>query len=521
MSSPSSSMVNSGFLGWVARIGNKLPNPFMLFAALAVITLLLSWICSVFGVSVTYMAAPRGGGALVETTVQVRNLLTESYFQETIKDFVKIYITFAPLGIVMVTMLGIGYVQDSGFFDAFMRKTLLKCPAFMVTFAIAVMGVCANISGNAGIIISTTLAAAIFASLGRNPILGAVLGYAAGHGGFTANLIITADDALLSGITRAAADSAGIIAPVGPLMNWYFMIPATLVIGVVATVVTEFVMPRYVNAKGEVSTEALAEQALTKDQERGLRWALWSFLVFLALLLIGTLPANGILRNADGSFLPNSPLTNGVVFLIVALFFFVGTGYGLGAKTITSQHQVPKLMAGGLRDSLIYFVVCFPAAYFIHFFGSSKLSTILSVKGAMMLQQFEFTGVPLAVTFILLVAFLNMFLTSGSAKWMILAPIFVPMFAAVGFSPALTQMAYRIGDTCTNPVAPINYFIPIIIMIMERYKKDSDGEIGIGNVISMTLPYSMGYLVCLIGMLCIWMLFSMPLGPGAGLWMGS
>ena len=176
-------------------------------------------------------------------------------------------------------------------------------------------------------------------------------------------------------------------------------------------------------------------------------------------------------------------------------------------------------MCGGLRDSLAYFVVCFPAAYFIHFFGSSKLSTILSVKGAVFLQEMNFTGTPLAISFVLLVAFLNMFLTSGSAKWMILAPIFVPMFATVGFSPALTQMAYRIGDTSTNPIAPINYFIPVIIMIMERYKKEEDGEIGIGNVISMTLPYSLGYLVCLIGLLFVFMHFSWPLGPGAEMWM--
>ena len=280
--SPSNTMVNSGFLGFVAKVGNKLPNPFVLFSVLAVLTLLLSWILSMMGTSVTYMAAPSGGGDLVETTVQVRNLLTAQYFKEFVKDFVKIYITFAPLGIVMVTMLGIGYVQDSGFFDAFMRKTLLKCPAFLVTFVIAVMGICANISGNAGIIISTTLAAAIFASLGRNPILGAVLGYACGHGGFTANLLITSDDALLSGITKAAADSANIVAPVSPLMNWYFMIPATLLIATVATIVTEFIMPRYVSTKADASSDALAEQALTPDQERGLKWALYAFLIFLA-----------------------------------------------------------------------------------------------------------------------------------------------------------------------------------------------------------------------------------------------
>ena len=518
VSARSSTGANSGFLGWVGRVGNKLPNPFMLFTALAVIVLILSYVCSKLGVSVTYMAASSKGGDLVETTVAVRNLINVEYFREFLVDFVKIYITFAPLGTVMVAMLGIGYVQDTGFFDAFMRKTLLNCPPALITFFIALVGVCANISGNAGIIISTTLAAAIYASLGRNPILGAVLGYVSGHGGFTANLIITADDVLLSNISKAAADGAGVAATINPLMNWYFLIPATFLIALSATFVTEFIMPRYIETKGKLDANALADQRLSPDQENGLKSALKFFLVFLVLMLIGSVPSNGLLRNSGGGFMPNSPLTDGVVALTVIMFFFVGTGYGLGAKVITSQHQIPKLMSGGLRDSLSYFVICFPAAYFIHFFGSSKLAIILSVRGAEMLERFQFSGIPLAVSFILLVTLLNLFLTSGSAKWMILAPIFVPMFAKVGFSPALTQMAYRIGDTSTNPVAPINYFIPIIIAIMEKYKND-DEEIGIGNVISLTLPYSIAYLVLLTGMLCLWMTFHLPLGPDAPLWM--
>lgn len=515
----SSTGASGGFLGWVGKVGNKLPNPFMLFTGLALMVLVLSYICSKMGVSVTYMAASAQGVA--ETTVTVRNLIAIDFFHELVRDFVKIYINFAPLGITMVMMLGIGYVQDTGFFDAFMRKTLLKCPPTLITFVIALVGVCANISGNAGIIISTTLAAAIYASLGRNPILGAVLGYVSGHGGFTANLMISADDALLSSITKTAAESVGItveVTALNPLMNWFFMVPTTVLIATVATFVTEFIMPRYVETKGKIDASALAEQGLTPDQERGLKLAGKYFLVFLVLVLIGAVPQNGILRNADGNFLPSSPMTQGIVFLLVAMFLFVGTGYGLGARTITNQHHIPKLMSGGLRDSLSYFVVCFPAAYFIHFFGSSRLATILSVKGAEMLEYFQFTGIPLAVSFIVLVAFLNLFLTSGSAKWMILAPIFVPMFASVGFAPALTQMAYRIGDTSTNPIAPINYFIPIIISTMEKYKSDEE-EIGIGNVISMTLPYSLCFLATLIVMLVAWMYFNLPLGPGASLWM--
>ncbi len=221
----SQSGATKGFLGFVERTGNKLPDPFLLFTIFAVIVLILSYVLSKLDVSVTYLGASGAGEAAKEVTVHVQNLLEKKFFLVFLKDFVKTYITFPPLGIVMVMMLGIGYVQDTGFFDAFMKKTLLGAPAFMITFLLALVGVCANISGNAGIIIATTIGAALFSSLGRNPILGAVVGYVSAHGGFTANLIVSADDALLSGITASAAKAMGITAPVHPLMNWFFSHP--------------------------------------------------------------------------------------------------------------------------------------------------------------------------------------------------------------------------------------------------------------------------------------------------------
>lgn len=498
--------------------GNKLPDPFFLFVIFAVVVLVLSYVLNAAGVSVTYMSAATGGGASKMTTVGVRNLLEAKFLQEFLTDFVKTYITFPPLGIVMVLMLGIGYVQDTGFFDAFMKKTLLGAPPYMVTFMLSLVGVCANISGNAGIIISTTLGAALFASLGRNAILGAIVGYVSGHGGFTANLLVTGDDALLSGITASAAQSMGIVAPTHPLINYFFMIPTTLAIALTVTVITEYVMPMYVNPKGKLDVSGIEGRRITPAENRGLKMSMWYFFVFLALVLLGTVPAHGVLRNAAGNFLPASPLLSGVVAILFFLFMFVGTGYGIGAGAIKSHRDVPGLMAGGLKSSLSYFVVAFPAAFFIYFFSASKMAVILSVKGAQVLQAMNFTGVPLAVSFVILVAFLNLFLTSGSSKWMILAPIFVPMFAQVGFSPALTQMAFRIGDTCTNPITPINYFIPMVLAIMQQYKQD-DEEIGLGNIISMTLPYGLAFLAVLTALLIVWMVFNLPLGPGVSLWM--
>ncbi len=514
----SRSGATKGFLGFVERTGNKLPDPFLLFTIFAVIVLILSYVLSKLDVSVTYLGASGAGEAAKEVTVHVRNLLEKKFFLDFLKDFVKTYITFPPLGIVMVMMLGIGYVQDTGFFDAFMKKTLLGAPAFMITFLLALVGVCANISGNAGIIIATTIGAALFSSLGRNPILGAVVGYVSAHGGFTANLIVSADDALLSGITASAAKAMGIAAPVHPLMNWFFLAPATLVIALAVTFVTEVVMPRYVNVKGSIDASAVDARRLTEEESTGLKLAFKYFLVFFVLLLVGMVPSSGLLRNDAGGFLPSSPLTYGIVPILFFLFMFVGTGYGIGSKTVKTHRDVPKYMAGGLRASLSYFVVAFPAAFFIYFFSESKLAVILSVKGAEMLQAMDFTGIPLAVSFVVLVAFLNLFMTSGSSKWMILAPIFVPMFSVVGFAPALTQIAYRIGDTVTNPITPINYFLPMLLAIMEQYKQ-KDETIGLGNVISMTLPYSICFFILLVAMLIAYMHFGIALGPGVSSWM--
>jgi aminobenzoyl-glutamate transport protein len=506
------------FMGFVERTGNKLPDPFLLFVIFAVIVLVLSYVLSAAGTSVTYMAAAKGGSAPKMTTVAVRNLLEAGFFQEFLRDFVTTYITFPPLGIIMVMMLGIGYVQDTGFFDAFMKKTLLGAPPYMITFTLALVGICANISSNAGIIIATTLCAALFASLGRNAILGAIVGYVAGHGGFTANLLITGDDALLAGITASAAKSMGIVAPTHPLINYFFMVPATLIMAIAITIITEYVMPLYVNPKGSVDLSGVEARRVTPSETKGLKMAFWYFAVFLVLILIGAVPQNGLLRNAAGGFLPSSPFTLGVVAILFFFFIFLGTGYGLGSGSIKNHRDVPKFMAGGLKSSLSYFVVAFPAAFFIYFFSASKLAVILSVNGAQILKDMNFTGIPLAVSFVILVAFLNLFLTSGSSKWMILAPIFVPMFAQVGFSPALTQVAFRIGDTYTNPITPINYFIPMVLAIMDQYKREGE-EIGLGNILAMTLPYGLTFLVLLVLLLIIWMMFNLPLGPGVSLWM--
>lgn len=505
-------------LKWVERVGNRLPHPFFMFLSMAVLVLVLSYLLK--GLSVTYVMAGSGGSEAKEVTASVVNLLSADYIKKSMINFVNTYKNFSPLGLIMVMMLSIGFAQDTGLFDAVLRKTLMSAPVYMVTFVLSLVGVCANIASNAGIVFAITIGAALFASLKRNPILGALTGYVSVFGAFSANLAIAGTDVLLAGITESAATGMGIIAPTHPMINYFYMAAASFVVAIIVTIITEKVMVKVVTIGNDFEHQELSD-VLKTEQNRGLKYAGITALVYLLVILSLTVPSNAFLRAENGSLLPSSPFVSSIVCILFFAFLFIGCAYGIGAGTIKSQKDIPALMSNGLRGSLMFFAVAMPAAFFVQFFNDSQLAAILSVNGGELLKSMNLTGIPLAVMFVLFCTFLNLFMTGASEKWMILAPIFVPMFATMGFSPALTQLCYRIGDSCTNPIAPVSYFIPIVIGVMAQYCKDEKerDSIGIGTLISMTLPYSIALLIGLISLLVIFMLLGLPIGPGTSLFL--
>lgn len=508
------------FIKYIEIVGNKLPHPFILFTYLAIITLIISCICSYMGVSVIYLAAGREGAEAVETTVTVKNLLSFEGLRPFLSNFVNTYVSFAPLGLIMVMMLGISLIEQTGFISALMRKTILGAPTYLVTAVLAFVGINANLASDAGMLFTAAIGGALYKALGRNPVIGIVVGFSAASGGFTANLLIAGTDALLAGITESAAKGMDIVAPIHPLMNWYFMIVATFVITFVTTIVCERFTKRVLDEKNVADSTELEKHRVNDQELKGLKYAGIAAVVCLIILLVLAVPSNGFLRNDEGGFLPSSPLTQGVVGILFFFFLIVGIAYGIGAKTVESQSDIPKLMQKGLQGSLSFLVVVLPAAIFISFFNQSNLTTVLAVKGAEALQAMNLGGIPLLILFILLCAFLNLFMMSGSAKWLILAPIFVPMLSVMGLSPALSQVAYRIGDSSTNIISPLSYYVPVIIGLIESYKpEDQKNTTGIGTVLSLTMPYSIAYLIALVIMLIIWYVLKLPLGPGVSLFM--
>lgn len=523
--------IQNGFFGWVMRVGNKLPNPFFLFVTLMLITLGLSSILSYYGVTVQADIIDKSTNKLVNQVVAVRNLLSIDYLHYILKDFTKVYINFAPLGLVMVTLLVVGYVKETGFFVDLMHQVCNVVPKSFVTFSIVLMACMANLASNAGIIISTTVASAIFLTMKRNPIVGAAIGYAAAHGAEPCNIMITGFMVMMSSITQMATDAAGIPATVTPLSNYYFLLVALVILATTITIVTEKFIPKIVpleltdtewkrmlscSTKKDSSMDRhlidIAEGNVNSSvSKKALLLTAIAVLGYMTILFLGMTSYGGFLLNPQGKLVPKSPFTDGIIAIIVGLFFLIGTVYGTATKKIKRCNDIPKMMQSGIYDAAGYLVICLPAAFAIKFFGDSHLTTIVSVKGAELLITLGVSKYPAMIGLIVVIAFINLFITSGSAKWMIFAPIVVPMFYRLGIPPEWTQLAYVIGDKCTDSVSIINYYIPVVLMIWDKYRRD-DEEIGIGNVYALTLPISITVTVCFLMQFTLWWIFKLPLG---------
>lgn len=348
-------------------------------------------------------------------------------------------------------------------------------------------------------------------SFGRHPIAGLAATFAGVSGGWSANLLIGTNDPVFAGMSTEAARMIDPNYTVLPTGNWYFMVASTFLITFVGTLVTEKIIePRL----GEyIPEEKIAVDDISLDEKRGMKFALISLVVFFIVVGMLVVPENALLRNPATGELLRSPFMSGIVFLMSMFFMIPGIFYGIGARTIKSDKDIINLMVKSINNLSGFMVLIFFAAQFVVFFNYSNLGIILSVKGANFLQETGFVGVPLIFAFIVMTAIINIFIAVDSAKWAIMAPIFVPMFMRIGFSPELTQAAYRVGDSCTNVIAPLMPFFPLVVAFAQKYDKKS----GMGTMISLMLPYSIAFLIGWILLLIIWFVFNIPLGIGGGI----
>lgn len=537
-----------GFLGLIEKIGNKLPNPFWLFVILAGIVALSSWLGSTLGMKATQ---PDSG-----EIVAVENLLTTEGIQRMVTEAVDNFTSFPPLGVILTVMLGVAVAEHSGLLSALVRSMVAKVGPKVLTFTLALAGVTGSVASDAVYVILIPLGAMSFHALGRSPIVGAMVAFAASSAGFNSSLILNITDLLLASISTPAAQLVDENYDVSPLANIFFVIPSAIVLALIITAVTElFVNKRahdlvdhdkidysevsFDNAAGasntsgadeptgsadsagnnenndndndENNTEDISDQLkLAAHEKSGLRATgialLLMLLAYFALLFIPGSPLTG----PDGEIM-DSPLIRAIAVPIAGMFFLCGIVYGLVAKSITSSADIPDFMAAGLKTMLPMIVLFFAVAQFLAWFEWSNLGVWTAITGSELLERADLPPILLFAGVVALVALLNLFITSGSAQWALMAPVLVPMLMYVGTAPEVTQMLFRIGDSPTNIITPMSPYFALALTFLQRYYKRS----GVGTLMSLALPYSIAMIIGWFIFFMIWYFLGIPLGPGS------
>ena len=497
----------SVFLGAVERAGNALPHPATIFAILALLTIAASGLAAAAGLETVH---PGTG-----ETVRPVNLLTIAGLHRILTEMVVNFTGFAPLGTVLVAMLGIGVMEASGLIGAALRLLVLSAPQRLLTFVVVLAGVLSNTASEIGYVLLVPLGGVIFLGAGRHPIAGLAAAFAGVSGGYSANLLLGTVDPLLAGLSEEAARIVDDGYRVNPAANYYFMVASTFVVAAAGTWVTERIVAPRLGPYDRGGEARGGLQRLGAAERRGLRFAAAAAAACGALLLWGAVPADGFLRNPETGSLLRSPLLSGIVAFLFAGGTAVGVAYGAGAGTFRNDTDVMNGMGKTLGALGTYLVLVFFAAQFVAYFNWSNLGLIVAVEGADALRASGLGGISLMLAFVLLSSFINLVMGSASAKWAVMAPVFVPMFMLLGYTPELSQVAYRIGDSTSNVIAPMMAYFALVVAFFERY----DRRAGIGTVVATMLPYTVVFLVVWSLLLMVWMLLGLPLGPGAGLYL--
>ena len=503
------SQATSGPLAAIARWGNRLPAPAMLFLWLTLLLVLVSAVVAAFDVSTRLPGQ--------DERIAVRSLLSAEGIRWALTHTVENFVSFAPVGTVLVAMLGLGVAEHSGLLRVLLERLVRSTPRGLLSWMVVFAGILSNLAMDAGYVVLIPLAGLMFAAAGRPPLAGIAAAFAGVSAGYSANLLIGPVDVILSGMSTEAV---AIVAPeytVGIEANYYFAAVSTLVLSVLGAWVTErWVMPHLARSEGP---ERLAETApdeehtLSIAERRGL-WlvAVWT-LLFVLVVLVAAVPEGAPLRDPNNPGFLGSAAMQGIVVLIAFYAGVAGWLFGRVSGRYGSSQALVEAMEGTMATMAGYLVLMFFAAQFVNYFSWSQLGTLLAVSGAEGLQGLALPNSVLLLVFVVMAAFINLFVGSASAKWGLLAPVFVPMLFLLGISPEATQMAFRIGDSSTNIITPLMPYFGVVVAFAQRYKPD----LGIGTLMAMMLPYSLVFLLGWSGLMLVWFWLGLPLGPGASM----
>ncbi len=485
-----------GWLGRLERIGNRLPHPTLLFVWLCLLMLPLSAVLALLGVTAEH--------PLEDRTIVVRSLLDGEGLRYVFTHLVGNFTGFAPLGVVLVAMLGLGIAEHSGLLGAGLAALVRRASHRTLVVAVAFAGVMSSIAFDAGYVVLIPLAGFLFQLAGRSPLAGIATAFAAVSGGYSANLLLGPVDAVLAGLSTEAAHLVDGERTVSAAGNYWFIMVSTVLVTSLVSLITLRITEKRVAATDE---DADSEDQAPRFDRRAARWTLLTLVLGLAAVAALVVPPGAPLRGEDGAIL-QSPFMSSLVVLIALVAAACGTVYGRVSGQFRSAAGVIQAMETTMASMSGYLVLMFFAAQFVAWFGYSQLGLVLAVKGAAWLGGLELPTVLLLLLFVGLAALINLMIGSASAKWSILAPVFVPMLMLVGIDPEATQAAYRVGDSSTNIITPLMPYFALVLGFARRYRADT----GIGTLIALMLPYSLALLVGWSILLAVWIGFGWPLG---------
>lgn len=492
-----------GVLGAIERLGNRLPDPAVLFIYLLVVVWLLSWALSYISFDLT---DPRNGEPLL-----IVNQLSGTAITQFLSALVTNFAHFHPIGVVLVSMLGIGVAEYTGFINTGLRAMLSVTARWLLTPMIITVAIMSHTAADAGYVLVIPLGGIIFYAAGRHPLAGIAAAFAGVSGGYSANFIPSSLDPMLQGLTQTGAQILDPSVVLNPLNNYFFTAASSILIILLGWFVTDkLVEPR-------LKSQALRDdidisrsmEPLNPLEKKSLRMALFAMFAGLVVLALTAVPEGSAWRGANGSLTEfDAPLMNSIVALIFILFLLPGVVYGVFAGTVKSSRDVIAGMTKAMNSMAYYLVIMFFIAQFIYAFGQSNLGILLALEGAALLKALAMPAGLTITGIVLLTGLVNLFVGSSSAKWALLAPIFVPMLMSLGISPDLAQAAYRVGDSTTNIITPLMPYFPLVVVYCQRYVKTT----GIGTVTAMMLPYSATFIVLWTAFLLIYWALGIPLG---------
>lgn len=496
--------LQGSWLARLERLGNRLPHPTLLFVWLCVLLWPLSAVGSLVQIQLTH---PGTGEALA-----IRSLFSAEGLRYQLTHLVSNFTGFAPLGVVLVAMLGIGIAERAGLLAALLKALLRHCPTSLLVPVVAFAGVMSSLAADAGYVVLVPLAALLFQQAGKPPLLGLAVAFAAVSGGFSANLLVGPVDALLAGLTSEAIHITDPDGGIHAASNYWFIIASTALVTVVVTLVAQTIEhrlpPTNATQQHRSATDGKTEGSASADDSAllaaGIALAAW-----LALLALATLPENAPLRQAPGVSLLTSPFITHIVVLVALGFALCGYVYGRVSGSFTSAADAIEAMEDTMRTMAGYLVLMFFAAQFVAWFNWTGMGLALAVSGAGWLATLALPEALLLVLLVLLVGFINLFIGSASAKWAVLAPVFVPMLLVLGVAPEATQAAFRVGDSATNIITPLMPYFALVLGFARQYQPDA----GIGTLMALMLPFSLALLAAWTLMLGLWAATGLPFGP--------